>query len=44
MNFVDMYKDAQSAGVMVIGLRNVLSDKEVEQRLVENNALEKYNH
>lgn len=42
LNFVDMYKDAQKAGVMVIGLRNVLSDKEVKDKLTESGALEKF--
>lgn len=42
LNFVDMYKDAQKAGVMVIGLRNVLSDKEVKEKLIENGAVEKF--
>ena len=41
-NFVSMYKDAIKAGVMVIGLRNVLSQKEVEDKLVENGAVEKF--
>ncbi len=42
LNFVDMYKDAEKNGVMVIGLRNVLSDKEVEEKLIETGALEKF--
>ena len=41
-NFVNMYKDAIKAGVMVIGLRNVLSQKEVEDKLVENGAVKKF--
>lgn len=42
LNFVDMYKDAAAAGVNVIGLRNVLSDAEVEQKLTETGAAEKF--
>lgn len=42
LNFVDMYKDAKKAGVMIIGLRNVLSDKEVKEKLIENGAIEKF--
>lgn len=44
LNFVNMYEDAAKAGVMVIGLRNVLSDKEVEEKLVEHEALNKFKH
>ncbi|MCI1965773.1 MAG: PTS ascorbate transporter subunit IIB [Oscillospiraceae bacterium] len=42
LNFVNMYKDAQAAGVIVIGLRNVLSEKEVKEKLVESGAFEKF--
>lgn len=42
LNFVNMYKDAQAAGVMVIGLRNVLSEQEVKDKLIANGALEKF--
>lgn len=42
LNFIDMYKDAIAAGVMVIGLRNVMSDAEMKEKLEENNALEKF--
>lgn len=42
LNFVDMYKNAKEAGVMVIGLRNVLSDAEMEEKLTEAGALEKF--
>lgn len=44
LNFVDMYEDAKKAGVLVLGLRNVLSDKEVEERMMEAKVLEKFNH
>lgn len=42
LNFVNMYDDAAKAGVLVIGLRNVLSDKEVEEKLIETGAVEKF--
>ena len=37
-----MYEDAKKAGVIVIGLRNVLSDAEMEEKLVESGAAEKF--
>ena len=42
LNFVNMYDAAANAGVTVIGLRNVLSDAEMEQHLVETGAAEKF--
>lgn len=33
LNFVDMYKDAQQRGTVVIGLRNVLSPVEVKEKV-----------
>ncbi|MDR1108562.1 MAG: PTS sugar transporter subunit IIB [Spirochaetaceae bacterium] len=33
LNFVDMFKHAQSQGTTVIGLRNVLSSEEVKEKL-----------
>jgi len=42
LNFVNMYDDAAKAGVTVLGLRNVLSDAEMEQKLTESGATEKY--
>lgn len=42
LNFKDMYKDAEAAGVTVIGLRNVLSDAEMEKALEDSGAAEKY--
>jgi len=33
LNFVDMYKDAQKRGTVVIGLRNVLSSVEVKEKV-----------
>lgn len=41
-NFKNMYEDAEKAGVIVIGLRNVLSDKEMEDALVATGAAEKF--
>lgn len=35
LNFIDMYKDAEKAGTIVIGLRNVLSAAEVKEKLIE---------
>ena len=36
LNFVDMFKDAKEKGVTVIGLKNVMSQKEMEERLRES--------
>lgn len=40
-NFVDMFKDAKGKGVQVIGVKNVMRDKEVEQRVREDTDLVK---
>jgi len=32
-NFTDMFKDAESKGVKVIGLRNVMSQKEITEKI-----------
>lgn len=37
LNFVSMFKDAESKGVKIIGLKNVLSQQEMEQKLKELN-------
>ena len=42
LNFLNMYDDAAKAGVTVIGLRNVLSDAEMEEKLKETGAAEKF--
>ena len=42
LNFIDMYKDAASKGVTVIGLRNVLSDKEMTEKLQASGLVEKH--
>jgi PTS system ascorbate-specific IIB component len=33
LNFIDMFKDVQQKGTVVIGLRNVLSAEEVKEKL-----------
>lgn len=33
MNFVDMFRDAAEAGTKIIGLRNVMSEKEMTEKL-----------
>lgn len=35
LNFITMFKDAEAKGVKVIGLKNVLSQAEMEQKLKE---------
>ena len=42
LNFIDMYKDAAAKGITIIGLRNVLSDKELTDKLLEAGVIEKY--
>lgn len=42
LNFKGMYEDAEKSGVAVIGLRNVLSDKEMEESLVSSGLAEKF--
>lgn len=41
LNFISMFKDAGEKGTTVIGLKNVLSQKEMEQRLQESGILDK---
>lgn len=36
LNFVSMFKDAEAKGVKVIGLRNVMSQQEMEEKLKES--------
>lgn len=38
-NFVSMFADAQAKGTKVIGLRNILSPKEIEEKMRENNLI-----
>ncbi|SBV92381.1 Phosphotransferase system lactose/cellobiose-specific IIB subunit [uncultured Eubacteriales bacterium] len=42
LNFVDMYKNATAKGVTVLGLRNVLSQAEVEEKLKASGLVEKH--
>ncbi len=42
LNFIDMFKDAQAKGITIIGLRNVLSDAEVKEKLKETGLVEKH--
>ncbi len=35
-NFVSMFDDAKSKGKIVIGLRNIMSAKEIEEKIIEN--------
>lgn len=39
MNFLDMFTSAKEKGVILIGVRNVMSDKEIEQHIVEETDL-----
>ena len=41
LNFIDMFKDAQAKGVTVIGLRNVMSAQEMEDKLKASGLLDK---
>lgn len=38
-NFVSMFKDAQAKGTTVIGLRNILSPQEIEDKMRENGII-----
>ncbi|WP_188353330.1 PTS sugar transporter subunit IIB [Leuconostoc pseudomesenteroides] len=40
LNFVDMFEDAAKKGVTVIGVKNVMSDKEITQRIVDETDFE----
>ena len=42
LNFVEMFKEAANKGVNVIGLRNVMSDKEVEEKLISQGIVDMY--
>lgn len=35
-NFTSMFKDAQAKGTIVIGLRNIMSMQEMEEKMKEN--------
>ncbi len=36
LNFISMFKDAENKGVCVIGLKNVMSQAEMEEKLKES--------
>lgn len=38
-NFTNMFKDAEKKGTTVIGLRNIMSPQEMEQKLKEHNIV-----
>ena len=42
LNFIEMFKDAANRGVSVIGVRNVMSDKEVEEKLISQGIVNMY--
>ena len=37
--FVDMFEEAKSSGVHIIGLKNLMSKKEMEERLIETGKI-----
>lgn len=39
-NFANMFKDAEKKGTMVIGLRNIMSPKEIEEKMRENGIID----
>ncbi len=39
-NFMSMFKDAQAKGTIVIGLRNIMSAQEMEDKMRENGIIE----
>jgi len=41
LNFVSMFKEAEAAGVTIIGLRNALSKVEIEEKLRASGVLDK---
>lgn len=38
-NFTNMFKDAEKKGTQVIGLKNIMSPKEIEEKLKENGII-----
>ena len=38
-NFVSMFKDAEAKGAVVIGLRNIMSPKEMEEKMTERGII-----
>ncbi|HET6785148.1 MAG TPA: PTS sugar transporter subunit IIB [Erysipelotrichaceae bacterium] len=41
-NFVSMFKDAEAKGVIIIGMRNVLSDAEAKEKILASGIIEKF--
>ncbi|MHB8097263.1 MAG: hypothetical protein ACYDEI_06400 [Erysipelotrichaceae bacterium] len=41
-NFVSMFKDAEAKGVIIIGMRNVLSDVEAKEKIIASGIIEKF--
>lgn len=39
-NFANMFKDAEKKGTLVIGLRNIMSPKEIEDKMRENGIID----
>lgn len=40
LNFIDMFKDAIAKGVKVIGIKNVLSEAEIKEKIQSSGFLE----
>lgn len=40
LNFIDMFKDAEKKGVKIVGVKNVMSDKEITQRIIDETDFE----
>ncbi|MBE5967244.1 MAG: PTS sugar transporter subunit IIB [Lachnospiraceae bacterium] len=38
-NFTNMFKDAEKKGVKIIGLRNIMSAKEIEEKMAEHGII-----
>ena len=38
-NFLNMFKDAEKKGTVVIGLRNIMSPKEIEEKMKEHGII-----
>lgn len=42
LNFVSMFDDAAKKGVIIIGLKNVISDVEAKEKITASGILEKF--
>lgn len=43
LNFLDMFEEAKAKGVTIVGVKNVMSEKEITQRIQdETDFVEKY--